>query len=54
MIKQLANIIDSYNFDFLGKNTEKWIIFSVFLGEKTKIIHKNINFESDKIIKYKL
>ena len=29
MIKHLANIIDTYNFEFLGKNTEKWIILSV-------------------------
>ena len=54
MIKHLANIIDSYNLESLGKNTEKRIIFSVSLGEKTKIIDKNINGESDKIIKYKL
>ena len=54
MIKYLAKIFESSNFEDLGENTETYISFSVSMDENNKVIGKKKQRGTKKIINYKL
>ena len=50
MIKYLAKIFESSNFEDLGENTETYISFSVSMDENNKVIGKKKQRGTKKII----